>query len=288
MKKIALLLVAALLLVGYSVKAQKQDTLRIKIGNKSIIVIEDDDDTIIKITTDSLTENEDVVISEQSDIRFDIDIDNDDDHKFEGHWAGFEFGFNGLMNKDNEIPNKNNWMSVRQARSWTFGINLFQKDIPIIKENFGIVSGLGMKWVNYHFTNNIDLTKDGDIVTGVVNNDIDYTKNRLQEFLVTGMLGFELQFPVGNDDDELFILAGGYGGYKLGSNYMRKWEIDDNKEKQKVKDDYHLSDLEYGLTARIGVGDINLFANYSLTPLFKEDTADAFYPVTVGIMIVGF
>ena len=94
MKKIALLLVAALLLVGYSVKAQKQDTLRIKIGNKSIIVIEDDDDTIIKITTDSLTENEDVVISEQSDISFDIDIDNDDDHKFEGHWAGFEFGFN--------------------------------------------------------------------------------------------------------------------------------------------------------------------------------------------------
>ncbi len=287
MKKIVILTMVAFMFASFGLKAQKQDTIKLKVANMKILIVEDGENSIVTVDTDSVMTDDTVDVVYSKDI--DIDIDDDvDEQEFEGHWSGFEFGFNGLVNENNEFPANDNWMSVNQARSWTFGLNMFQKDIPLIKENFGLVSGLGMKWVNYHFNNNINLEKDEGHVFGVPEEVREYTKDRLQGTYLTGVLAFELQFPVGSGDNELFIMAGGYGGYRMGSNYMQKWVENDNKEKNKTKDDYYLTDLEYGLTARIGVSDINLFANYSLTPLFKSNRAEAYNPVTVGIMLVGF
>ena len=294
MKKQFLLILIAILFSGTTIIAQSGDTTRIKIGSKKILIIEEgeDENVAVEIYSDSLDSDFDIDIEElKSQIE---DDDDEESNEFEGHWKGFQLGFNTLIDANNGQPNSEEWISVNSARSWTFGLNLFQYDIPLIKENFGVVSGLGMSWRNFHFDNNIDLQDGSAGVTGVFVpiEEREYTKNRLQGTYLDGMVGLELQLPVGHKDSEFFILGGAYASYRMGSNYMQKWVENDRKQKDKTKDNYQLTDLEYGLTGRIGLGKINLFANYSLTPLFKENktqnVSGVYYPVTVGLMIVGF
>lgn len=282
------ILATVVLLMGFAVQisAQEQDTVRIKIGKKKIIIIED---------SEKNTDDMDVQI-DSLDGDYDIDFDslkeNDEgSNDFEGHWHGFEFGFNGIVNADKKMPATEAPYAINMARSWTFGLNLLQKDIPLIKDNFGLIGGLGMQWRNYHFENNVRLEKgDGELIWNT-NNIPDYTKNRLQATYLTGVVAMEFQAPVGKGDNEFFILAGAYGNYRMGSNLKLRWNEGGNKEKNKIRDDFYLTDLEYGLTGRIGIGKLNFFANYSLTPLFKENKlkpAEDFYPVTIGLMIIGF
>ncbi|MEA3446228.1 MAG: hypothetical protein U9R19_16030 [Bacteroidota bacterium] len=283
MKKTVLVTVAFLIVFAFQLSAQEKDTIRIKIGTKKILIIEEIGENVegIDIHIDSL----------DNDYDFDFDEfskEEESENEFEGHWHGFEFGFNGLLNADYEMPGTDNPMAINNARSWTFGINLFQKDIPLIKENFGLIGGLGMQFRNYHFENNYPMKNNDGNLDWIVADDKDYSKNRLQATYLTGVLAMEFQAPVGNKDHEFFLMAGAYGNFRMGSNLMQKWEEDGKKQKDKIKDDFYLNDLEYGLTGRIGIGKINLFANYSLTPLFKEGKAPEWNPVTVGIMIVGF
>lgn len=39
----------------------------------------------------------------------------------------------------------------------------------------------------------------------------------------------------------------------------------------------------FDLTARVNFGDLGLFVNYSLTPLFKDGKGPELYPMMVGI-----
>jgi hypothetical protein len=63
--------------------------------------------------------------------------------------------------------------------------------------------------------------------------------------------------------------------------------IDDGAERYtKVSDDFNLNPIRLDATASIGYGIINLFASYSLTPLFKDKEGPKMYPVTGGIYLL--
>ena len=286
MKKTILVSVAILIGFALQLSAQEKDTIRVKVGNKKILIIEDSSsDSDIDVLVDSL------------DAEYDFDFDNIKDEievskeEFEGHWNGFEFGFNALLNSDNKMPATEDSYSIRNARSWTFGINLFQKDIPLIKENFGLVGGLGMQFRNYHFENNVTPYKNDEGTLAwqeIPTDEREFSTNRLLSTYLTGVLAFEFQAPVGSSDNEFFILAGAYGNYRMGTNLKQKWDENGDKQKEKTKDDFYLNDYEYGLTGRIGIGKLNFFANYSLSPLFNTDKAAEWNNVTVGLTIIGF
>ena len=281
------IVIATALLVSFTLQlsAQEKDSVRVKFGKRELIIVEDENENAEEIIIQSDSTSRSFDLS-------DMDKDGDDKHEFEGHWHGFEFGFNGLLNSDHKKPASENPMSINMARSWTFGLNLLQHDIPIIKENFGLVTGLGMQWRNYHFENNVEPYKSDNGTLEFIEvstQERNFDKNRLQATYLTGVVAFEFQTPVGKEDSEFFMLAGAYGNFRMGSNLKQKWDDGGNKQKNKDKGDFYLNDLEYGLTGRIGIGDINFFANYSLTPLFKDDKLPSdWYPLTVGLMIVGF
>ncbi|HRY97973.1 MAG TPA: hypothetical protein P5550_02850, partial [Bacteroidales bacterium] len=56
-------------------------------------------------------------------------------------------------------------------------------------------------------------------------------------------------------------------------------------QKNKVRDDFHLNPLKAEGTVRLGWGVVNLFANYSFLPLFKEDEGPELYPFSVGLTL---
>lgn len=209
--------------------------------------------------------------------------------KFEGHWAGFEFGFIGLT-ADKNFINGDYAYSNRPFRSWNFGINLIPINIPLIAENFGIVTGIGMGWKNYHFANQYLLTTDEQGVSfePLENPASKITKNRLSSFYLSMPLAFELQFPIRHHKDKFFMQFGGYGNLKLDSDYRYEIETNGVTEEKKLDGDFYLADFEYGLTARIGFDHLNLFANYSMNELFRDHTGPAVHPVTVGIMVIPF
>ena len=49
-----------------------------------------------------------------------------------------------------------------------------------------------------------------------------------------------------------------------------------------------LKRFRVSLTARAGVGWFNVFATYSLTPLFESGSGPELYPFSVGVTLVGF
>ncbi len=210
--------------------------------------------------------------------------------KFKGHWSGFEFGFIGFLDPNNQLVNENEAYVNRPFRSWSFGLNLFQTSIPLIKNNFGIVAGLGFNWRYYHFANPYILTETAQgadfVAMSSAYDKID--RNRLSAFYLHAPLAFEMQLPIRNGKNTLFVMGGAYGNLRLTTKYKLEMVQDKVSTKEEIKSDFYLSDFEYGLTFRVGIDKINLYANYALNPLFRKTTAPEFTPITVGIMIIPF
>jgi len=85
-------------------------------------------------------------------------------------------------------------------------------------------------------------------------------------------LPLELRYNTNPDDParSFKISIGGRIGFMYDSFSKAKYKEDGESKKIKNKEDFNLTKFRYGLTARIGVGNISLFGYYNLTPLFEE------------------
>ena len=65
-----------------------------------------------------------------------------------------------------------------------------------------------------------------------------------------------------------------------------------DKKKDKANDDFNISALRYGFTARIGFRSLKLFANYYPMALFEDGNGpvggDNLYPFSVGLSLANF
>ena len=153
----------------------------------------------------------------------------------------------------------------------------------------GLVSGLGFEFINYNFDGQNSIMKDpvsGNIVEYVPPYAGNITKSKMNISYFTAPLLLEFQIPVGKGKDRIHIMGGVIGGVKMCSNTKIKYTEAGDNSKEKNKSDFNLSPLRWGVTARVGYGAINLFANYYMTPLFKDGMGPELYPFTVGIAIV--
>ena len=94
---------------------------------------------------------------------------------------------------------------------------------------------------------------------------------------------FEFQIPV-NSGYRIHMGIGAVGSLKLTSKITQKY----SGTKSKDKSDFQIPGLKYGFTARIGYRFIQLFANYDMTPLFKENRGPQVFPVSAGLTLISF
>ena len=290
MKRITLILTVLLLTFSFCLKAQEAkktgDTTRIRIGTKKILIIEGDKETTI------YDEN-------KIDSALNADIEEPDSAeechkhkkcesgKFKGHWSGLEFGLNNYLTGEGDMLNDHDNLALNQGRSWGFYLNLLQYSMPFIKNHFGFVTGLGLEWNNYGFNNDISLVADTDIVVTEASN-IDLSKNKLRTTYLIAPFMLEYQTAACDSKKKFFIGAGLLCCIRLCSSTKQEWGGGHTEHEYIVYDDYNLNTFRYGLTGRIGYGNIGLFANYNITPLFRGNTNYELYPLTVGIRIIGF
>ena len=238
------------------------DTTRIKLGKKTIVIIEDDED------------------EERGD------DDERGDRTREGHWAGFGINTNGFLNADGKIATGDaaGFLELDHARSIGFNFNLVEKRFPIFREYVGLTTGLGIQWNRFALKNNVDVMVSADSTYGVENTTVDYKKNVLRStYLQIPLL---LEITTNKDNDKAWhISAGVVGGIRIGSSLKTKWEDAGKTNIDRVKSNYNLNPFEAHATAIVGYGDISLYVNYGLTQVFEKDKGPNYAPVSAGILV---
>ena len=255
-----------------SLKEKEPDTTKIKIGNSTIIILNNDD-----------SDDYDFDFSSKDSSKTCKDGSDDNDTGL-----AFDFGMAGYMTPGNSIalPANQNLMELNSARSNSVGLTFMFKEARLAKERLYVRSGLGINWTNYHFKNNINISTSNDSTAFTTDSIRSFDKYKLratylQVPLLIGMRLGDLDHPFG-------LQFGVVGSYNIGSAIKQKYTLGESKLKDKVKDDYNLNPFKFEALARVSIDNFGFYAKYSLTELFESGRAPELYPFSIGFTIGGF
>ena len=240
------------------------DTTHIRIGRRTFRVIEGNNGTYVKVEKE--------------------DKSNKWHGKFNPHWAGLEVGMNMIYKSDYSMYSGDNnpeFFELNPGKSLSWNLNFAEWAFKNEKKTFGVVTGLGISFNDYTFDLPITIEKEngyGKIVPVTLESDVK--KSKLHVNYLTAPLMLEIKTPLRMGSSRLYIGGGVIGGLYLGSHTKYKLE---NGNKEKSKSNYHINQWKYDVTGRIGFGDFCIFANYSMTSLFKENKGPELYPLMIGI-----
>ncbi|HEX6222910.1 MAG TPA: porin family protein [Chryseolinea sp.] len=188
--------------------------------------------------------------------------------------------------------------------SRTFNL-YYQYEFRILKSSFSFVPGIGLSLERFKFNNEYTLDHDpGDPRSMVmIPPGENVYPNIKKSQLITNYIDvpLELRYSTNPDDParSFKVSFGGRIGYMYDSFTKMKYKEDSEVKKVKDKQDFNLSKLRYGLTARLGIGSFSLFGYYNLTPLFEEGEGisdisasgaekNDFSTLTIGISLASF
>lgn len=253
----------------------RNDTTSIRIGRRNIEIVEEGGRTDVSIHR----------------------IEKDENEKgwrrgkhFNGHWSGFELGFNGLANDDYSLydgteHSGNEFMELDQPKSMEVNLNFLEYNILLNDNSIGLVTGMGLSMNNYRFDNDLTIVKgDNGIIQPISLDGEKVEKSKLTASYLTVPLLLEFQIPVNGHSNRLFISGGVIGGINLGSHTKVKY--DDSKEKDRGS--FNINPFKCSATVRAGLNDLSLYACYGLTPLFKNDKGPELFPFSIGISLINF
>ena len=189
-----------------------------------------------------------------------------------------DFGFNNLI--DSKDPYRLKFLGSR-------GLNIYYMYQLRIGYFFSINPGVGLGFDNYSFQNeNLRLYPwNGTLVTVLDSTDkINYFKSKLSTTYLDVPL--EIRFKSSQNDKKAFHLAlGGKVGFLVNSKSKYKFEENNITIKQKQISNLYVNPIRYGVTGRIGYGLFQVFAHYSLTPLFQKSKSVEITPFMCGITL---
>jgi len=243
------------------------DTTKFKLGNKKYIIIGDGDG-----------EKEAEVMNKKDSIR-----NYNDQFK---HWNGIDLGVNGFMTFDNQlnVPLGAEFLELNYAKSYQFGMNLFEHDFHIAKNYVNLVTGFGFDFNHYAFQNPTTLDADTSYLWGFTDSTIHYKKNTLNVSYIKAPLMLEFNFSK-NPNKNFHVAVGAEFAYRIHAVTKQSYDMDDKHIRIKQRDDYNLEPFRYSAVARVGFNNVTLFATYGLNRLFKKMEGPQVYPFTAGITI---
>lgn len=213
--------------------------------------------------------------------------------KFEGHWSGIEFGFNGLANTDYSMypASEDDFLDNDLFRSNVLNLNILQysKGIQQTRNTIGLVTGVGLSFQSYHLDDHTTISKDENqkVHPSVINYGSSQ-KSKLSIAYLEVPLLFEFQVPIRHKANRLYFSAGLTGAKRLESHTKIKYRKNGKREKIKSSDDYSINDFKVASSFRIGYRWANLFATYDLVPLFEDNHGPKVYPFSAGIKLISF
>jgi len=305
MKKLFVFMIGILVV---NVLMAQEDTTKVKVLKKNVVtVVETEEGTRVHVGGD---EGVEIITDEEGDTtkirigrkvfrvsegnggtHINVTKEEKDTHKkygsFDGHWAGIEFGMNFFHDQDYSLydgirpNNPGEFMDLNYGKSTTWNFNFAEIEFKNRQNNFGLVTGMGLSFMDFAFDRPLTIIKDeSDGILYPYNlNTGSLKKSKLTVSYLTIPLLLEIKTPLKHGGSHLYLAGGVIGGLNIGSHTKIKYE----KEKEKERRNFNINPFKYDLTGRIGFGDFCVFANYSMTSLFKEGKGPELFPLTFGI-----
>ncbi len=203
-------------------------------------------------------------------------------------WLLIDYGISTyLADGKLNLPASMNALDQRLWGSNHWDIQLVQQQIKFDKKgHVRFVYGAGFEINRYRFQNDITLLEEQPQVTVVDNPGEDFKKNHLQAAYLKVPVMMRFSGRLGKSKTGIRLGVGGYGSLLIASKTKQKLDGD----KTKIRDDFNLNRVQYGVTARAGVGPVNFYVNYGLSDLFDKDENGGYevQPISFGISIVPF
>jgi len=139
--------------------------------------------------------------------------------------------------------------------------------------------GLSLMYNNLESDDDFYWVREGD-VTNYVESDINLDHSRLRNVYLALPLHLEFDFGksktpgVYKKQQGWRLGIGGYGGYRLKSKQVLRYEIDGDDIETRRKGDFNVNDFTYGLSTYIGYKSMSLYVKYDLNPLFKDNPVE--------------
>ncbi|WP_299128018.1 hypothetical protein [uncultured Winogradskyella sp.] len=138
--------------------------------------------------------------------------------------------------------------------------------------------GLSVQWNKLDIKNNqFFVNNNGEVSLQEFPLDLDKAKFRTTNLVFPVHVEFGPSKKIEKDNyfrystrDKLKIGLGGYGGLNIGSIQKLKYKENGDREKEKQKGDFEVSDLVYGLSGYLAWGGTALYLKYDLNPLFNN------------------
>jgi hypothetical protein len=303
------ILLSFILIIFSTQYIMAQDTVRVKVlGKNAVTVVDGMGKTNVKVGDNSV--NVDAFDNDTVKIRLGrrtivfvdgwsgsyVDFDTLDDDEFEkwtghrpkfkGHWAFFEMGVNSFANVSYAGFPDENWMDLNHNKSYEVNFNFLQYSIGLQKKRntIGLVTGLGLNWNDYRFSNKNTVVNDNGTTTPEYLTNDNLKKTKLNTLYLQAPLMLEFQIPVNKSRKRIYFSGGVIGGLRLGSHTKVKY----GGTKDKNRDDFNISPFRYGTTARIGYKGINLYATYYFTPFYESGRGPEMYPFTIGLGLINW
>jgi hypothetical protein len=285
--KISFAMLSMLLLMGLQSQAQTAqadpktvttDTTEVIVGNK-----------VITITMDTITGKKDVQVHTRSAAMHDGDHDRNDSDSNKVRAVdvgvlGIDLGANFLM-YDNKIgvPSSQSAFETEPLRSTNLALHILPTHFNMAKGKVSILTAITFDNNCYQFRNGLRPLPAQPTVT-MVNDSVSLKKNKLNMWYGQIPLLLAFQTNPGNNRKNFHIALGGFAGLFLGANTKQK---SDENGKVIIKDDFNLNPVRYGLTARIGFSNLELYCNYTMSSLFREAQGPTFNNINFGIALTG-
>ncbi|WP_297098737.1 hypothetical protein [uncultured Draconibacterium sp.] len=285
------------------------DTTEVKVLKKNVVTVVEDDDKVqvvvgdgVEVITDDWGDTTHVRIGRRTFKVIEghngtyVRVEKDENRqkwsgRFNPHWAGLEVGVNIMTGTDYSIYDGDyedfgDFLDLNPGKSLSWNLNFAEFAFKNERKTFGVVTGLGLSFNDYTFNDPVTIEKlDGGGMTVPVYlpNDSEgrgIKKSKLHVNYITAPLMLEVKTPLRMGSSRLYLAGGVIGSLYLGSHTKYKYY---KGGKEKSKSGYNINQWKYELTGRIGFGDFCIFANYSMTSLFKDGRGPEAYPLMIGV-----
>lgn len=192
-----------------------------------------------------------------------------------------DFGWNFVQNTPNA-------METRWWPSRSFSVH-YQRIMPFWN-SFAFVANLGIGNDRIGFENNVNFQIDSTFNYFF---DTLNVRNPSKNLLIMNYvdLPVELRFypKKTTDGSGFFVAVGGFVGYRIESHNKIKYDVIDETRTDKYRSSFGLSNVRYGLTARVGWKPISFFYKQQFSNLFSEGPFPSDQQIiTVGFSLTGF
>lgn len=206
---------------------------------------------------------------------------------FRGHWNGVRLGF---MNFAKLAP-ETEAADLNMNHSLSMQFNLVKREISLSKkQNFGIVTGLGLEYQRFRFQdNNITFHKtDGQTLPTEVRtlhtDAREIRKSSFKNLYLTIPVLLEVQIPKNTAPAKrMFLSAGVMAGIRMHSKTKIVYQDNQNDTmKKKQKGNFNVLPVKADAVVQIGYRHVTLWGSYTLTRLFKKSSLPDLNVYTVG------